>query len=37
MSRLCRVLLIALVALGFAAPSAGAAPDTNLGNYLGAM
>jgi hypothetical protein len=37
MSRLCRVVLIALVALGVAAPSAGAAPDTRLGNTLGAM
>ncbi len=35
MSRLYRVLLIALVALGVVAPSAGAAPPTNLGNTLG--
>ena len=37
MSRLCRVLLIAIVALGVAAPSAGAVPDKKLGDYLGAM
>jgi hypothetical protein len=37
MSRLCRVLLIAAVALGVAAPSAGAAPDKKLGATLGAM
>jgi hypothetical protein len=37
MSRLCRVLLIALVALGVAAPSAGAAPTKRLGDTLGAM
>jgi hypothetical protein len=37
MSRLCRVLLIAVVALGVAAPSAGAAPDMKLGTTLGAM
>ena len=35
MSRLYRVLLIALVALGVVAPSAGAAPPTDLGNTLG--
>jgi hypothetical protein len=34
MSRLCRVLLIAILALGVAAPSAGAASP---GDYLGAM
>jgi hypothetical protein len=37
MSRLCRVLLIAVVVLGVAAPSAGAVPDKKLGDYLGAM
>jgi len=36
-SRLCRVLLIALVALGVAVPSAGAAPNKDLGFYLGQM
>lgn len=37
MSRLCRVLLIAVVALGVAAPSAGAVPDKRPGGTLGAM
>jgi hypothetical protein len=37
MSRLCRVLLIAVVALGVAAPSAGAAAHKRLGDTLGAM
>jgi hypothetical protein len=37
MSRLCRVLLIAVVALGVAAPSAGAVPDKKLGDYLAGL
>jgi len=37
MSRLCRVLLVAVVALGVTAPSAAAVPNNKLGEYLGAM
>src|SRR4051812_48896032 len=37
MSRLSRVLLVAVVALAAAAPSASAVPHTRLGNTLGAM
>lgn len=37
MSRLSRVLVVAVVALGVAAPSAAAVPDKKLGNTLGAM
>jgi hypothetical protein len=37
MSRLCRVLLVAVIALGVTAPSAVAVPDKKLGEYLGAM
>jgi hypothetical protein len=37
MRRCCRVLLVALVALGVAAPSAGAVPDKKLGGTLGAL
>jgi hypothetical protein len=35
--RLSRVLVVAVVALGVAAPSAAAVPDKKLGNTLGAM
>ena len=37
MSRLSRVLVVAVVALGVAAPSASAVADKKLGNTLGAM
>jgi hypothetical protein len=37
MSRLPRLVLIAVVGLAVTAPSAGAASDTSLGNKLGAM
>jgi hypothetical protein len=37
MSRISRVLLVAVVALGVAAPSTGAVPDKKLGPLLGAM
>ena len=37
MSRCCRALLVALVVLGVAAPSAGAAPPGALGDTLGAV
>jgi hypothetical protein len=37
MSRCCRVLLVALVALGVAVPSASAAPPANLGKTLGTL
>ena len=37
MSRLSRVLVVAVVALGVAAPSAAAVPDKKLGDSLGAM
>jgi hypothetical protein len=36
-SRLCRVLLVAVVALGVAAPSAAAVPNKKLGATLGAL
>jgi hypothetical protein len=36
-SRLCRVLVFAVVALGMAAPAATAAPDKKLGTTLGAL
>jgi hypothetical protein len=36
-SRFLRVLLVAIVALGVAAPSAGAVPEKKLGETLGAM
>ena len=37
MSRLSRVLVVAVVALGVAAPSAAAVPGKELGDTLGAM
>jgi hypothetical protein len=37
MSRLCRLLLVAVIALGVTAPSAAAVPDKKLGDYLGTM
>jgi hypothetical protein len=37
MSRCCRVLLVVLVALGVAAPSAGAAPVNDVGSSLGVL
>lgn len=37
MSRLSRVLVVAVVAIGVAAPSAAAVPDKKLGDTLGAM
>ena len=37
MSRLARVLVVAVVTLGMAAPSAAAVPDKKLGDSLGAM